>query len=94
MKPTEDCIARRIAYETARVGKLTVTKGFSAKVPSIKRRFEDAKRLIKKVPVNELFESIIENSPFVGNVLERNWAKVEGKFKGVVPVQESEFEGD
>mmetsp|Transcript_29383 Transcript_29383/g.52599 ORF Transcript_29383/g.52599 Transcript_29383/m.52599 type:complete len:113 (-) Transcript_29383:59-397(-) len=62
----------------------------AVQVPSIKRRFKNASRLLKKVPVNELFESIVENCPFVGNVLARNWTKVEQAFKKIDAVQEVE----
>lgn len=62
--------------------------GPSTAMPVIKRRFKDVSRLLKKVPANELFDSIIENSPFVGNVLERNWAKIDQASKKVDAVQE------
>jgi hypothetical protein len=59
-----------------------------AGLPRIKRRFRNPDQLVKNVPVNELFASIIENTPYAGAVLDRNWARKNQVLRRVEPVYE------
>jgi len=70
------------------------SKGRMYGIPTIKRRFKNALQLVKNVPVNELFTSIIENSPYAGNVLDRNWARKNQVLRKVEPVPEQVLEDD
>lgn len=49
---------------------------------------------MKLVPVNELFTSIIQNSPYAGNVLDRNRARKIHALRKIVPVHEQLAEDD
>mmetsp|Transcript_21859 Transcript_21859/g.39856 ORF Transcript_21859/g.39856 Transcript_21859/m.39856 type:complete len:175 (-) Transcript_21859:636-1160(-) len=61
---------------------------------AIKRRFKNARKLIRLVPENDFELSIQENSPFIGTILDRNWAKKTEDLSTVVPVYENRWEED
>jgi hypothetical protein len=67
----------------------TATK-LHVEIPALKRRFKHARRLVKAIPVDELFASIIENSPFAGHILARNWTRKEQVLRTVQPIDELE----
>lgn len=72
----------------------TLKPAISIPMIAIKRRFKNARKLLRLVPENDFEVSIQDNSPFIGTVLDRNWAKKTEDLSKVVPVYENRWEED
>jgi hypothetical protein len=72
----------------------TLRPAISLPIYNIKRRFRNARKLLRLVPVNDFDLSILDNSPYIETVLDRNWAKKTEDLSKVIPVYENRWAED